>query len=111
MPVPPDLVKIPVPTSGKEVIIRANKYDPNQWTVTVYNWDKTATVLLTLPLGVGDRYELRDVENYMAVLIQGVYEAGVSVPMTGPVDPGMGLKHVAVHTPNQFGVFILTRLP
>lgn len=99
---------------GVKVFVRSNEYDPSRANVTVYNWDKQKTVNVDVSaLGIrkGDRYELRNIQNYYVEKLTGIYNgAGIQVPMTGwSVARPIGMENPVVPTTfPEFGVFQLT---
>lgn len=100
---------------GAMLFVRPNRYEPGRGHLIVYNWDRLASVRVDLgSLGyrTGDRYEIRNVQDYYGERLSGVYRGGsVEVPMTGwkvevPVGyAGEGLPS----TFPEFGVFVVTR--
>jgi uncharacterized protein (TIGR03437 family) len=99
---------------GVKVFVRPNEYEPGRANVTIYNWDKQKTVnvdVSTLGIRKGDRYEIRNIQNYYAEKLTGIYNgAGIQVPMTGwSVARPIGMENpVAPSTFPEFGVFQLT---
>jgi hypothetical protein len=73
--------------TGVVVRLRANEYEPGRGTLTIYNWDKQSEVSVDpsgIGLAVGDRFEVRDAQNYFGPPVAaGTYKGGsISVPMT-----------------------------
>jgi hypothetical protein len=103
--------------TGTEYFLRRNKYDPARSHLVVYNWDRRSTIDVEFSgvLQVGDRYEIRDAQNYYGPpVLSGTYGGGtLAVPMTStqtavPVSVPSGYS-APQHTSVQFGVFVLTR--
>jgi hypothetical protein len=103
--------------SGLVVRPRRNKYEPGRGMVTIYNWDRQPKIGVNLAdagLSEGDRYEVRDAQNYFGKPVaSGVYRGGsVDLPMTNPaVSPPVG----SVPTPPKstlpdFGVFVIEKV-
>ena len=102
---------------GVVVRVRANQYEPGRGTVTVFNWDKKSEVAVNLAdagLAPGDRYEIRDVQNYFEKpAVVGTYKGGtVNLPMSSvPVSTPAGtVPAVPKHTLPDFGVFVIVKL-
>jgi len=100
--------------TGTRVFIRPNRYEPGRGHVIVYNWDRLDAVNIDLSaiLGVGTRYEVRDVQNFFGTpLLSGTYAGGsVSIPMPGtgsPVMAPVGNAAVPPHTDKEFNVFVV----
>ena len=101
--------------AGVFAAIRPNAYEPGRANVVIYNWVKAPTVSVDLSaagLVTGDRYEIRDAQNYFApALFSGVYNGLAVFPMSGltaapvvgsvPIQPG--------HTGTEFGAFVVLR--
>lgn len=99
---------------GVKVFLRPNEYDPSRASVTIFNWEKQKTVTVDisgLTIRKGDRYELRNIQNYYVEKLTGIYNgASIQVPMTGwSIARPIGLENpVAPLTFPEFGVFQLT---
>jgi hypothetical protein len=112
-------------SSGNQVFVRQNRYadryEPRRANIIVFNGSGASSVPVTLPAGtltVGDRYQVRDVQNYFgAPVASGTYGGGsisIAMPGTGspitaprsipPNRPGSSLP---AHTANEFGAFVL----
>lgn len=96
------------------VFVRRNAYEPERAHVVIYNWPKLPEVEVdigALMPRVGDRWTLRNVQNYFEESVSGVYEGKpLRVRMTGwtaaaPVGEDKPLYPV---TFPEFGVFVLT---
>jgi uncharacterized protein (TIGR03437 family) len=97
-----------------KVFVRRNFYEPNRAHVVIYNWPKREEVdvdISALNPQPGDRWVLRNVQNYFEEFVSGVYEGKpLRVRMTGwtaaaPVGEDKPLYPV---TFPEFGVFVLT---
>lgn len=100
--------------AGVKVTIRANAYDPTRWNVIVNNFDKLATVNLDLgaALKQGDKFELRNVQDYFGPLLAGgSYNGPVNVNMIGlTVARPVGWTGALIPSSGpDFGVFVLIK--
>jgi hypothetical protein len=100
--------------SGLHVIVRPNQYEPGRANVCVYNWDKRGSVDIDLSkagLKQGDKFEVRDAENFFGPAVaSGTYEGrSVSIPMTGlKVAAAAGnVPTPPKHTAPEFGAFVV----
>jgi hypothetical protein len=97
--------------SGTRSFVRQNQYEAGRANITVYNWDLRAEVDIDVSavLNLGDRYELRDAQNFLGVPVRtGVFDGQpIQIPLAArtsavPVGevsvPGAGLE---------FGSFVL----
>lgn len=97
-----------------KVFVRPNEYEPGRANVTVYNWPKQKHVSVDLSsLGIlkGDRYEIRNAQNYFVEKLTGIYNGTpILIPMTGwSIARPIGLEEpIAPTTFPTFGVFVLT---
>ncbi len=112
------------PTSGKNIFVRKNEYEPGRAHIIIYNWDLSATVLVDpnvsgTALNVGDTYQVRDVQNYYGAptVDTTTYSGGlITIPMSAsaPVAAPSGFPHAVLPYPTttqpQFGVFVLQRI-
>jgi hypothetical protein len=75
-----------MPTSAF-VYVRPNAYEPGRLNITVYNWERQATVDVDVSglLAVGASYEVRNAQDFFAPpVLSGVYGGGtLALPMTG----------------------------
>src|SRR5213594_3753187 len=100
-----------------KVFVRPNRYEPGRANVIIYNWSRQAIVPVDLSgsVRIGDRYEVRSVQDFFgAAVLTGTYTGGpVSVPMTGvtPVAPIGGSPTPPPQTGPDFGVFVVTSAP
>jgi uncharacterized protein (TIGR03437 family) len=96
------------------VFVRRNHYEPNRGHVVIYNWPRRDEVDVDISVmnpREGDRWELRNVQNYFQETASGVYEGGaLRVRMTGwtAANPFGEDKPVQPSTFPEFGVFVLT---
>ena len=99
------------------MFVRANKYEPGRAHVVVYNWSRQPTVPVDVAgvLRVGDRYEVRNVQDFFgAPVLRGTYDGrAIGIPMQG-VDPprplgGGRTTSIPPRTGPEFDVFVLTR--
>lgn len=98
-----------------DVIVRRNLYEPERSHIVIYNWPKRDTVEVDVSAtGVrrGDRYQLRNVQNYFADVITGTYNGGpLRVAMTGhtavALPVGIPVATTASTFP-EFGAFVFT---
>lgn len=100
--------------TGTRVLVYPNEYEAGRAHIAVYNWDglPSVTVALNNVLNPGDRYEIRDAENFLdAPIATGTYSGTVSIPMTGTrFTPAVGTLRVAqIHTSSEFGAFVIQR--
>lgn len=95
------------------VFVRRNHYEPDRGHVVIYNWpgrDVVEVDLSAMAPREGDRWELRNVQNYFEEAVSGVYEGGpIRVRMTGwtAANPIGEDKPIAPATFPEFGVFVL----
>ena len=101
--------------SGTQIFVRPNAYETNRANITIYNWGRANSVAVPagklggIALRPGDRYELRNVQNYFSDVVTGVYDgSAIVVPMTGhSVAQPVGLNFKPASTFPEFGAFIL----
>lgn len=98
------------------VALRVNRYEPGRAHVVVYNWGRTDTVQLNASqvLSNGDKYEVRNAQDYFAPpVLSGTYDgSSLSLPMRGlAVVKPFGHDPEVAPTGPEFNVFVLTRLP
>src|SRR5260370_19173572 len=75
----PDNTSHSSPPGGTYVVVRPNPYEPGRGHIVVYNWDLNDSVQVDisgLGLTVGDRYEVRNAQNYDQVMISGIFDGG-----------------------------------
>jgi hypothetical protein len=116
------LSPMPLPDTA---FVFPNAYDSNLAHVVIYNWSLSDTVILlhsdlSSVLASGDRYILRNVQDYFVDIVTGTYDGvSLSVDMTGhTVDEPLGyveddmyhsMADVLTTTFPEFGVFVLER--
>jgi hypothetical protein len=100
-----------------KVFLRPNRYEPGRANLIIYDWTRQATVPVDLSgiVRVGDRYDVRNVQDFFgAPVLSGTYAGGpVDVPMAGvtPVAPIGGSPTPPPQTGPDFGVFVVTSTP
>ena len=103
--------------SGTSVFVRPNSYEEGRAQITVFNWDLNDSVkvdISTIGLHIGERYEVRDVQNYFgAPIASGTFEGKpISLPMnlvevTRPVGT---VERIPTHTAPEFSAFVILKL-
>ena len=101
--------------SGTAVFVYPNAYESNRAHITIYNWANSTTVLIPsdrlkgVQLVAGQKYELRNVQDYFGDVFTGVYDGkGIVVQMTGhSVAQPVGLSFKPPSTFPEFGAFVL----
>jgi hypothetical protein len=106
------------PTEGKKIFVRKNRYEEGRANTTIFNWDKSDTVDVSvneIGLKEGDAYEVRDAQNFFAKpVVSGTYDGKpVTIPMTGltvaaPIGRSAEYK-TPPHTAPEFGVFVIMK--
>lgn len=116
-----DSTYIDSPPTGQKVFLRRNQYDPNRMFVVIYNWDNSDFVNVNTGafLKPGDKYELRNVQDYFADVLEGTFRGvSIRVPMTGRTQAkpfgydDVVQWHNYALPPNtfpRFGVFVLRK--
>jgi uncharacterized protein (TIGR03437 family) len=100
--------------NATHIFVRRNEYEPNRAHIVIYNWrlqDFVDVDVSVMNLRKGDRYELRNAQNYFEEIVTGVYEdKPIRVPMKGwTVAKPIGYdKPIEPATFPEFGVFVLT---
>jgi len=99
---------------GTYVVVRPNPYEIGRGHIVVYNWDLNDSVevdISSLGLAVGDRYEVRNAQNYDQVMLSGIFDGGPLVlSMTDQtVAVPIGWDPPATTLP-EFGAFVLARI-
>jgi hypothetical protein len=99
--------------TGVWTFVRANKYEKGRANVVIYNWDKKDSVAVDLAksgLAEGDKYEVRDVQDfYGKPAATGTYKAGetAAIPMTGLTKAQVVGAKTPAHTAPLFGAFVV----
>jgi hypothetical protein len=96
------------------VFIEANQYEAGRANIVVYNWGRGDFVSVNVGgvLSVGDSYEVRNVQDFLAApVLSGIYEGKpLRLPMKGlSVASPKGLDYTPKHTGPEFAVFIIKR--
>jgi len=105
------------PPSAPKVFVRPNRYEPGRANIIIYNWTRQATVPVNVSavLQSGDRYELRNVQNFFgAPVASGTYSGGsISVPMAGVNPPALIGRTIGTppRTAPDFDAFVLLKVP
>jgi Big-like domain-containing protein len=99
---------------GLKVIVRPNRYELGRANIAIFNWNHTPSVSVDISsagLAVGQAYELRDAQNFLAgPVVTGFYSgAPISVPMTGlsMALPIGTMPAIPPHTSAEFGAYVL----
>ncbi len=103
-----------------KIIIRPNKYEKGRANIVVWNWQKNNSVTLDLStsgLVDGDKFEIRDAQNYFGTpVVNGTYRSfdpNVVLPLNlQVVSPIIGnVNHLNKdHTPIEFNVFVVLKV-
>jgi len=108
-------VATPGVPSRPQVFVRINPWEAGRANVIVYNWTHAASALADLAsvLKVGDRYEVRNVQDFFgAPAARGTYAGGaISIPMGGVAPPALigGAPYAPPQTGPDFDVFVVLR--
>ena len=108
-------VASPETPSLPKVFVQVSPWEAGRANVIVYNWGRAASVLANLEgaLHVGDRFEVRNVQDFFgAPVASGTYSGGaVSIPMGGVPPPAVigGAPHAPPQTGPDFDVFVVLR--
>lgn len=109
------------PLTKTRVFVKPNKYDSERSNIVIYNWGQLDTVFINAKsiLRPGDRYVLRNVQDYFGDVVTGIYRGGwLGIRMNGrtrakPIgyDQTSGWYHdpLQPNTFPTFGVFVLTK--
>jgi hypothetical protein len=96
------------------VFVRPNQFEEGRGHVTIYNWEKQATVNLDLSqvLREGSRYRIYDVQNIFGEpVVQGIYSQGETVPVPMQLiaiqPPNGTVPVIPTHTSEEFGIFLV----
>ena len=95
---------------------RPNLYETGRGHLVIDNWSRLPAVsvdLAAVGLRAGDRFKIRDVQNYFgSPVVSGTFAGNsVSIPMTGTVvsQPVGNAPLAAVHTDSEFGTFVVRK--
>ena len=95
------------------MFVRRNAYEPGHANIVVYNWAQAASAVVDISnvLTPGDRYEVRNVQNYFgAPVTSGTYAGGtIQVPLAAVAGPAPIAGGSFPTTGPAFGVFVLLR--
>ncbi|MBX6331679.1 MAG: right-handed parallel beta-helix repeat-containing protein, partial [Gemmatimonadaceae bacterium] len=100
----------------QHIVVEPNQYEPGRANVIVYNWPRSASVSVDLSgvLDAGDRYEVRDAQNFFAPpVLSGTYSGDpIAIPMDArPAAPAIvPPPHPPPPTGPEFGVFVVLRV-
>ena len=103
--------------STPAIFVRPNKYERGRANVIVYNWGRQPSVSVDLSnvLTVGQRYEIRNVQDiFGTAVVSGTFGGGsVTIPMGGvaPPQPVGGSPTAPVRTGPDFDVFVVIPVP
>jgi hypothetical protein len=95
------------------VFVHANPYESGRGNIAVYNWPLYSSVAVDVSsiLTVGSSYVVQDVQNFFgSPVASGTYAGGtINIPMTSTTaaQPAGNAPVPYVHTPQQFGAFIV----
>lgn len=102
--------------TGVRVFVRRNQFEPGRANITVYNWDRAASVGVSLKgiLGKDAAYEIRNAQNFFGpAVLSGTYDGSstLQIPMNGlaPAAP-VGLAAPPATGP-EFQVFVVLPEP
>lgn len=105
------------PPSGTWSFVRPNRYERGRANIVVYNWDRKSTVEVDISMAInpGQRFEIRDAQNFFAPpVVAGLFDgARVALPMDGlkSAEPVGTVPVPPRHTAPEFGVFVLLPAP
>lgn len=104
------------PPTGTRVFVRPNRYEPGRAHVAIFNWARLSAVsadVSGIGLGIGESYEIRDVQNILgSPIATGVYNGTpILIPMTGTAvtRPVGNVPYQPTHTESEFGAFMIRR--
>ncbi len=100
--------------SKTQVFIRPNRYEKGRAAIVAFNWSRQSSITVDLSsvLAVGDKYEIRDAQDYFAspVALGAFRGASVVVPMNmKQVAMPIGASLAPRHTAPEFAVFIVQK--
>lgn len=103
--------------TGVYTYVTENVYDPDRFDIVVLNEDDLNSTDINMSdyLEISDDYEIRDAQNYHAVVLSGEYDGSmITLPLNltdfSPLEgnfTGAYHNYTATHTSNAFNVFIL----
>ncbi|HWR50110.1 MAG TPA: hypothetical protein VN428_03330 [Bryobacteraceae bacterium] len=101
--------------SGTQTFVRPNRYEPGRAHVIVLNWAGASAVSVDVSgvLGIGDTFEVRDVQDYFgAPVLQGTWNGGLVALPTSLTSVSAPIGNVPIrptHTSSEFNVYVLQR--
>lgn len=108
----------PATPTATKVVVRPNAYEPGRAMIVVYNWGAQTSTPVDVSglLAAGDRYEVRNVQDFYGTPVaQDVYAGGgtITIPMGGvPAPLPLGrTTPIPPQTGPLFDVFVLLRAP
>src|SRR5690606_31329218 len=102
-----------MPTQTR-VVVQPNKYEAGRANVIIYNWGRQGAVSVDLSdvLRPGDRYEVRNAQNFFAAPVaSGSYDGGsVTLPITDAAPaPTISSRGKAVRTGTEFNAYVIVK--
>ncbi len=99
--------------SQTKVVVEPNRYEAGRANVIIYNWGRQGAVSVDLSkvLRSGDRYEVRNAQNfYGAPVASGTYNGGsVSVPITSVTPPRSIGGQSTSSTGTEFNAYVVVK--
>lgn len=102
--------------SGVTMVLRPNQYEPGRANIAVYNWSAAATASVDLSgvLQPGDRYEVRNAQDFFGTpAASGTYGGGaIQLPLRAvePTAPPSGWQGTPPSTGTRFHAFVVLRV-
>lgn len=100
--------------TGVWTFVRPNEYEKGRANIVIYNWDMKDAVEVDLAksgLAVGEKYEIRDAQNYTGdPVLTGTYDGKpVTLPMAGlkMAETMAKVEFPPIHTDKEFNVFVV----
>ncbi len=107
---------VATPPTQNAIFVRPNRYEAGRSHVVVFNWTRSTQVSVDVSgtgLAVGDRYEVRDVQNLFGEPVgTGIYNgAPIPIRMTSTViqRPVGNIPYPPVHTESEFQTFLVRK--
>ena len=102
------------PPTSDVVVVQPDTYEAGRANVIVYNWANQGAVSVNLSqvLKSGDRFEVRNAQNfYAAPVVTGTYEGGtITIPITSVTPaPTISGRGKAVPTGTQFNAYVVLK--
>lgn len=100
--------------TGTQIFLRPNQYEAGRAHLIIYNWEQQDKILVDLSsvLQSGERYQIRDAQNYVGCpVVRGIYSGPlyVSMNLTECAQPLGDSGIVRTHTAPEFGVFVISK--